>query len=64
MSKVDDLFVLDVRGGEGWEKLCPFLGLNVPDVPFPHANEWMHQLLTATAELASIESGLANGGPE
>ncbi|MEA2600151.1 MAG: hypothetical protein QOF89_1143 [Acidobacteriota bacterium] len=49
-----DLLVLDICGGEGWEKLCPFLGADVPDTPFPHANEWMHQLLTATAELASV----------
>lgn len=49
-----DLLVLDVCRGEGWEKLCPFLGVDVPDIPFPHANEWMHQLLAATAELASV----------
>jgi hypothetical protein len=22
--------------GDGWEKLCPFLGVPVPSVPFPH----------------------------
>lgn len=48
-----DLLVLDICGGEGWEALCPFLGAEIPDTPFPHANEWMHQLLAATAELAS-----------
>jgi hypothetical protein len=31
-----DLLVMDVCGGEGWEKLCPFLGLAIPNVPFPH----------------------------
>ncbi len=40
-----DLLVLDVTGGEGWEKLCPFLGKPVPDMPFPKANvtriRWM-----------------------
>jgi hypothetical protein len=30
-----DLLVLDVCGGEGWERLCPFLGVAVPDAPFP-----------------------------
>ncbi len=49
-----DLLVLDICGGEGWEALCPFLGVEVPEAPFPHANEWMHQLLAATAELASV----------
>jgi hypothetical protein len=24
---------------EGWEPLCEFLGLDVPDEPFPHAND-------------------------
>jgi hypothetical protein len=47
-----DLLVLDLCGGEGWEALCPFLGVEIPHLPFPHANEWMHQLLTATRELA------------
>jgi hypothetical protein len=34
----DRLLVLDVCGGEGWEKLCPFVGRDVPGEPFPHAN--------------------------
>jgi hypothetical protein len=34
-----DLLVMDVCGGDGWEKLCPFLGRPVPDRPFPHANK-------------------------
>lgn len=49
-----DLVVLDICGGEGWEALCPFLGVEIPSIPFPHANEWMHQLLTATRELDSV----------
>jgi hypothetical protein len=48
-----DLLVIDICGGEGWEALCPFLGVEIPETPFPHANEWMHQLLTASSELAS-----------
>jgi hypothetical protein len=35
----DDLLVLDVaRTDDLWGALCGFLGLDVPDVPFPHAN--------------------------
>jgi hypothetical protein len=34
----EDLLVLDVVGGEGWERLCPFLGLTAPDERFPHFN--------------------------
>jgi len=33
-----DLLALDVAGGEGWERLCPFLGLKAPARPFPHLN--------------------------
>jgi len=32
------LLIMDVVGGDGWEKLCPFLGTAIPDVPFPKAN--------------------------
>jgi hypothetical protein len=37
-DRPDDLLELDVCGGEGWERLCPFLGLEQPDVPFPWRN--------------------------
>ncbi len=41
-----DLLVINVTCGEGWEKLCPFLGQAVPDIPFPKANvtqiTWMN----------------------
>lgn len=33
----DRLLVFDVR--DGWEPLCAFLGVDVPDEPFPHLNE-------------------------
>lgn len=32
------LLVMNVAGGDGWEKLCPFLGKALPTVPFPRAN--------------------------
>ena len=25
--------------GDGWEKLCPFLGVDIPKISFPHANK-------------------------
>lgn len=34
----DDLLVIDVCGGEGWERLCPFLNKPIPADPFPHDN--------------------------
>lgn len=40
-----DLLVLDVAAGDGWAKLCPFLGVPQPDRAFPKANvtrlEWI-----------------------
>ncbi|MFH8610030.1 sulfotransferase [Streptomyces sp. NPDC018029] len=30
-----DLLILDICGGEGWEKLAPFLGRPIPPGPFP-----------------------------
>jgi hypothetical protein len=31
-----DLLEMDIIGGEGWAKLCPFLEVPDPPVPFPH----------------------------
>ncbi|MHA3702247.1 sulfotransferase family protein [Jatrophihabitans sp. YIM 134969] len=33
-----DLLTIDVTAGQGWDVLCPFLGVPVPDQPFPFAN--------------------------
>jgi hypothetical protein len=33
-----DLLVMDVTRGDGWDLLCPFLGLDTPGCPFPHKN--------------------------
>jgi hypothetical protein len=32
------LLIMDITAGDGWNKLCPFLGLPTPDAPFPHQN--------------------------
>jgi hypothetical protein len=53
-DRAGDLLLMDICGGEGWEKLCPFLGVEPPrDTPFPHANEWMHLLMQASEEIAA-----------
>lgn len=31
--------ILEYRLGDGWPKLCDFLGKPMPDVPFPHVND-------------------------
>lgn len=55
-----DLLVLDVAGGDGWEALCVFLGKPVPEIPFPKANvtriRWMDlQELVSIAKEAGQE---------
>jgi hypothetical protein len=32
------LVIMNIVAGEGWDVLCPFLGLPVPSEAFPHAN--------------------------
>ena len=35
-ERTETLLTLDIVGGEGWNKLCAFLGRPIPDVAFPH----------------------------
>lgn len=37
-GRKDELLVFDVTKGDDWEKLCPFLNLPIPTVPFPKKN--------------------------
>jgi hypothetical protein len=37
-SSGDRFLVMDIAEGDGWEKLCPFLGAPEPAKPFPRAN--------------------------
>lgn len=34
----EDLLVMDITNGDGWEKLCPFLGKRQPWLRFPRRN--------------------------
>jgi len=34
-NRKDDLLVMNIRAGDGWTKLCRWLGKDVPDMPFP-----------------------------
>ena len=38
-DRTEDLLIFDLPKGDGWNKLCPFLGCEIPDEPFPHANK-------------------------
>ncbi len=68
------LLIMDVVGGDEWEKLCPFLGKAVPDIPFPKANvtqiRWIKvDELVAIARdaggpVARIHRAMTGGNPE
>jgi hypothetical protein len=59
----DDLLVMDICAGDGWEALCPFLNVAIPDQPFPFLNRredkleprrWVDRLDQAVAELDAL----------
>jgi len=45
-DRPQDLLTIEISKGEGWERLCQFLGRPVPDIPFPKSNvtqiRWMN----------------------
>lgn len=38
-DRPDDMIIMDLPSGDGWDKLCSFLSQPIPDEPFPHANK-------------------------
>ena len=34
-----DLLIMEIPSGDGWKKLCPFLGKPIPPAPFPQLNK-------------------------
>jgi hypothetical protein len=34
-GRPDDLLLMDISAGDGWDVLCPFLGVAPPGAPFP-----------------------------
>ncbi len=50
----DRLLRLNICAGEGWEKLCGFLGVAVPDVIFPHVHP--HKWLLPDARRRSTDA--------
>ena len=43
MDRPGDLLEINWEAGDGWEKLCGFLGLPVPKVALPHANRGVYE---------------------
>jgi len=38
-NRPNDLLIFAITEGDGWEKLCPFLGEKRPNTPFPYVNK-------------------------
>jgi hypothetical protein len=41
-DRPDNFIIINFTKGEGWEKLCPFLGIEQPNLPIPHANKGLY----------------------
>jgi len=57
-NRGNDLLIIDICAGEGWEKLCPFLDKPVPDVPFPKLNKTTFIHLICHIILTYLKSAL------
>lgn len=58
-GREEDLLVMDVTKGDGWEKLCPFIGRQIPNVPFPFTNTTTEE--TAERAKQNLASGKKHG---
>jgi len=38
-NRPQDLLVMDFAAGDGWDKLCNFLEVDIPNIVFPHVNK-------------------------
>ena len=41
-SRSSDLLIVDWEMGHGWNELCSFLSMEIPQLPFPHANRGVY----------------------
>jgi GT2 family glycosyltransferase/glycosyltransferase involved in cell wall biosynthesis len=63
-DRPDDLLVMNVAGGDGYELLCPFLGATVPAERFPWDNrgaDW--RLKAGTTPAAAVGAATGSAGP-
>ncbi|HEY8520697.1 MAG TPA: sulfotransferase [Gammaproteobacteria bacterium] len=50
-GRSDALLTVNWEAGDGWERLCAFVGKPVPDRPLPHANRGSYGLSSTAARL-------------
>jgi hypothetical protein len=55
-ARPSDLLVVDWEAGDGWEKLCGFLGHEVPSAPFPHRNRGSYTDLKSRLNFAAADA--------
>lgn len=55
-DRPDDLLIMNFEKGDGWEKLCPFLGHEIPEKQFPHANKGKHNYNTKDKLIESLRN--------
>ena len=53
-DRSNDFLVMDICRGDGWEKLCPFVGSPIPEMPFPHAYRGMSDILEVPQDIAAL----------
>jgi hypothetical protein len=61
-SRPGDMLEMDITKGDGWEKLCPFLELPIPDQPFRNANKRVDGVVSGSGLVAKGKSILKNSG--
>lgn len=54
-----DLLIMDITQGEGWEKLCPFLGTEVPTIAFPNLNRAENRIGKSHFKLCNLMKKIA-----
>ena len=59
-DRPDDLLIINFENGEGWEKVCPFLGHEIPNRPFPHANKGEHNYNSKDKVIHSLREATPN----
>lgn len=63
-DRPDDLLAMNIVAGDGYELLCPFLGVDIPAEPFPWDNrgaDWRLKTVEAPAKAATAP-GERSGG--
>ena len=57
-SLPDSLLIVSWENGDGWEKICSFLNLPVPNIPFPHENKRLYTNRSRSQGIRKLFSGL------